>query len=108
MDFLLSIKKENFNMRCCSRRCWSFDQQPNLEELLSIAEISLFQRFACWSKDQHGLSNFHHSPLPIHLSRRCWPFDQQPKLLVLLPIAEISLFQCFACWSKDQHGLSNN
>jgi hypothetical protein len=41
--------------RCWSRRCWSFDQQPNLAALLSIAEITLIQRFACWSKDQHGL-----------------------------------------------------
>ena len=31
------------------------DQQPNLSVLLSIAEITLIQRFACWSKDQHGL-----------------------------------------------------
>ena len=40
---------------CWSLRCWSFDQQPNLSVLLSIAEITLIQRFACWSKDQHGL-----------------------------------------------------
>jgi hypothetical protein len=30
------------------------DQQPNLVVVLSIAEITLIQRFACWSKDQHG------------------------------------------------------
>jgi hypothetical protein len=40
--------------RCRSRRCWSFDQQPSLVVLPSIAKIALIQLFACWSKDQHG------------------------------------------------------
>ena len=49
-----SIENYIVSRRCRSRRCWSFDQQPNLSVLLSIAEITLIQRFACWSKDQHG------------------------------------------------------
>jgi hypothetical protein len=36
-------------------RCWSFDQQPKLTVSLPVANSILFQRFACWSKDQHGL-----------------------------------------------------
>ena len=38
-----------------SRRCWSFDQQPKVAGSFPVAKIILFQRFACWSKDQHGL-----------------------------------------------------
>ena len=37
------------------RRCWSFDQQPKFAVSLPVAKIILFDRFACWSKDQHGL-----------------------------------------------------
>ena len=73
---------------------------------LPIAEITLIQRFACWSKDQHGLmlqlktisSAAVDSPAVVGL------IDQQPNLSVLLSIAEITLIQRFACWSKDQHG----
>ena len=36
-------------------RCWSFHQQPKLTVSLPVANSILFQRFACWSKDQHGL-----------------------------------------------------
>ncbi len=36
-------------------RCWSFDQQPKLTGYLPVANSILFQRFACWSKNQHGL-----------------------------------------------------
>ena len=46
------LPKDEITTSC---RCWSFDQQPSLGVLLSIAEITLIQRFACWSKDQHGL-----------------------------------------------------
>ena len=31
------------------------DQQPKLAAYVPVAEIILLQRFACWSKDQHGL-----------------------------------------------------
>jgi hypothetical protein len=102
MDFLLSMKAGNFKMLCSSRRCWSFDQQPNLAVLPSIAKVALIQRFACWSKRPTwaytSIENFIISRRCR--SRRCWSFDQQPNLSVLLSIAEIILIQRFACWSN--------
>jgi hypothetical protein len=81
------------------------DQQPKLAACLPVAEIILFQRFACWSKDQHGLKlSIIHSPLPS-FDAVVGLIDQQPKLAACLPVAEIILFQRFAYWSKDQHGL---
>jgi hypothetical protein len=46
------------------------DQQPKITGYLPVANIILLQRFACWSKDQHGLEIFtiHHSPFTIHHS----------------------------------------
>ena len=93
--------------RCCSCRCWSFDQKPSLGVLLSIAEITLIQRFACWSKDQHGLilqmkiiSSAAVVGLAVVGLAVVGLIDQQPNLAVLLSIAEITLIQRFACWSK--------
>jgi hypothetical protein len=52
-----AITGENVKIdwRFFSCRCWSIDQEPKLTACLPIAKIILFKRFACWSKDQHGL-----------------------------------------------------
>ena len=100
------LPKDEITTSC---RCWSFDQQPSLGVLLSIAEITLIHRFACWSKDQHGLIlhlEIISSSAVVGLAV-VGLIDQQPNLAVLLSIAEITLIQRFACWSKDQHGLRN-
>ena len=68
--------------------------------LLPIAKITLIQRFACWSKDQHGrilqLKIISSAAVVGHAVVGL--IDQQPSLVVLLSIAEITLFQRFACW----------